>query len=148
MRQLETPFVLGVSFVYDGSMEIWKDIVTVDKYQVSNMGRIRCRKTGRIRRPVLFRGYCKNILNNNSGVFKSFRVHRLVASAFIRELKIGEQVDHINRNRSDNRLENLRIVTHRENIENKIDKCGLYGKLTTLLTNGEISREVFDYLVG
>ena len=41
-------------------------------------------------------------------------VHRLVYEVFIGELK-GE-IDHVNRDPSDNRLENLRDVAHRENI--------------------------------
>lgn len=49
---------------------------------------------------------------------KRYRVHRLIAETFLGEIPEGCQVDHINRIRHDNRLENLRIVTKSENQRN------------------------------
>ncbi len=48
-----------------------------------------------------------------NGVKKTIRMHRVIAGA-----KEGEIVDHINRNKLDNRRSNLRIVTQRENVHN------------------------------
>tara|TARA_R110000772_G_scaffold138034_1_gene246981 strand:+ start:301 stop:816 length:516 start_codon:yes stop_codon:yes gene_type:complete len=50
---------------------------------------------------------------------KRFLVHRLVAQAFIPNPDNKPEVDHINKNKSDNRLENLRWVTSLENCENR-----------------------------
>ena len=47
-------------------------------------------------------------------------VHRLVWMAFVGEIPDGMEIDHINCVRSDNRLENLRLVTHKENCNNPI----------------------------
>lgn len=44
------------------------------------------------------------------------RVHRLVAQHHIGEIPEGMEVDHIDGNRHNNNVENLRIVTHRENV--------------------------------
>ena len=46
-------------------------------------------------------------------------VHRLVAEAFIDNPRGCREVDHINHNRQDNRVENLRWVTHKENQANR-----------------------------
>lgn len=51
---------------------------------------------------------------------KQVGAHRLIAEAFIPNPDNKEQVDHINRVRHDNRVENLRWVTRKENGENKV----------------------------
>ena len=50
-------------------------------------------------------------------------VHRMMAEAFLGEIPKGYQVDHINRIRTDNRIENLRIVTTFENQRNRANNC-------------------------
>ena len=49
---------------------------------------------------------------------KTYKVHRLVAEAFIQNLDGKPTVDHINRVRDDNRVCNLRWATHKEQREN------------------------------
>ena len=51
---------------------------------------------------------------------KSIEGHRLVAEKYLPNPDNKEQVDHINRVRHDNRVENLRWVTRQENCENRI----------------------------
>lgn len=85
----------------------------------------------------------KQVIDSRSGYLTiSIRgnhryVHRLVASAFIQPLKIGDrsiQVHHINKNKLDNRLENLQIMTRDEHMyEHKqiypiTKKCVVCGK--------------------
>ena len=48
----------------------------------------------------------------------TFEIHRLIWVMFNGYIPVGLQVDHINRDRLDNRIENLRLVTHRQNAEN------------------------------
>ena len=49
-------------------------------------------------------------------------VHRMVYEAFVGEIPQGYEIDHINTIRDDNSVENLRLVTHKENVNNPLTK--------------------------
>ena len=65
------------------------------------------------------------------GTYKSLLGHRVVWQMVYGEIPSGMEIDHINGNRSDNRIENLRIVTPTENARNhgisKRNKSGVVG---------------------
>jgi len=114
--------------------EIWKDIPNYEGYyQVSNLGRVKSLKRfikaknnslklthDRIIRPGISRGYSKVILCIDKKR-KSFTVHQLVVITFLNHKPLGMKkvVNHINFKKSDNRVENLEIITQRENANRK-----------------------------
>jgi hypothetical protein len=51
---------------------------------------------------------------------KSTKLHRLIWETFVGEIPDGYEIDHINGVRNDNRLENLKCVTHKENCNNPL----------------------------
>ena len=51
--------------------------------------------------------------------YKRIKLHRIIAEAFIPNPDNKPQIDHINRNKLDNRVENLRWVTAQENSNNR-----------------------------
>lgn len=113
--------------------ELWKPIKGYEGlYEVSNMGRIKSvehdvfnphvlgngctRKVPeRIRKPNIMKGYhCIALIRDKSA--KVYRIHRLVAEAFIGNQPGPEyQINHIDGDKSNNRVENLEWVTPREN---------------------------------
>ena len=106
--------------------EIWKDVEGyIGRYQVSNLGNIKSlnyRGTGQERllsaTPVHGGYLAVSLCDGNTQ--KTFRVHKLVAEAFIENLNNKPCVDHINTIKTDNRADNLRWVTHKENNANPL----------------------------
>jgi hypothetical protein len=115
--------------------EIWKDIPGYEGYyQVSNEGRVKSldRTISRLGKDRFIKGklFSLSVSGSNpyysvslskKGVIKKFRVHTLVAMAFLDHKPCGYEaiVDHINRNTTDNRVENLRVVSARESAHNR-----------------------------
>lgn len=111
-------------------METWKPVIGYEGiYEVSSCGRIRSltrcilKSNGVIqnRRGALKKlrtnedGYSIVSLNKD-GINRKHFVHRLVAAAFIQNNLSGLEVDHIDFNRNNNCVENLRVLDHTENI--------------------------------
>lgn len=90
----------------------WRPIVDYPEYEVSNGGSVRHGE--RVLKPGRGNGYSIVQLGRNNKKY----VHRLVASAFIPNPDGKREVDHINRIKTDNRVENLRWATKSENMIN------------------------------
>lgn len=71
-------------------------------------------KTGRIIKPYIGIDLYQHIVLNMNGKRYRKRVHRLMAEAFLNNAKV---IDHIDGNKSNNNIDNLKVVTHKENIE-------------------------------
>ncbi|WP_286776576.1 MULTISPECIES: NUMOD4 motif-containing HNH endonuclease [unclassified Pseudomonas] len=110
--------------------EVWKAIPGYESYyEVSDRGRVRSlerRTTDRLGRPFVRYGKLLS-LNTEAKGYKSirlcvetkhrtFKVHRLVAYAFLPQPLDGQQINHINGIKDDNRPENLEWVTSEENM--------------------------------
>lgn len=95
-------------------MEVWKAIQNYDNYEVSSFGRVKNKKTERILKPSCKGGYLSLGLTQN-GKKLSISLHRLVANAFIENPEDKPQVNHIDKNRSNNNIGNLEWTTALEN---------------------------------
>ena len=137
--------------------EKWRDIDGYDgMYQVSDLGRVRSNKSGEWK--VLSGskdswGYCIIGLSLNCKR-KNYKVHRLVASAFIEnDDDTKNEINHINEIKTDNRASNLewcnrqynatynRLQYRRQHTEHKIDKLkDLYNPDLSINENLELFR--------
>ena len=95
--------------------EVFVDIQGYEGYQVSNYGRVKNSKTGKILKPYLTRGYLRVSLYNESGR-RCKLVHRLVAEAFLPNPQHKPAVNHINGCKTDSNVSNLEWVSASENM--------------------------------
>lgn len=97
--------------------EVWKDIKNYeDEYQVSNLGRVRNKKTKKILKLKKEKnGYLRVGLRKN-GKQKWYLVHRLVWEAFNGKIPEGMEINHISEDKTDSRLCNLNLLNHKANI--------------------------------
>lgn len=124
---------------FDGMKENWKDIVGYEGfYKVSNFGRVKSlnrlvpsKKTNgwmaiqeKILKQTNSNGY-RAVTLTMLCVCHSHRVHRLVWTAFSGPIPNWLEINHKNGNKSDNRLNNLELLTHQLNMlhaSNKLDR--------------------------
>lgn len=128
------------------STEIWKDILGYEGlYQVSNLGNVRSldkfkevnHKTIHfkyvVKGKILKYGIDKNgyfhvnLYKNKKPI--TTKIHKLVAIAFLNHVPNGYTivVDHIDNDKTNNKLDNLQLISHRENIsKNQKNKSSKY----------------------
>jgi hypothetical protein len=118
-------------------MENWKDIKGYEGfYQVSDLGRVKSLRYGNIlKNHTSNNGYMVVNLSANTRRAKKM-VHTLVAESFLNHKSTREKVvDHINNIKTDNNLNNLQIISHRENCSK--DKKGYLSRYVGVTYNGK-----------
>ena len=100
----------------------WVKIEGYENYSVNIKGEVRNDKSERILKLRLNQGYYQVDLYKNCVGKKVFRLHRLIAKAFIPNPNNYLLIDHKNCIRSDNSIENLRWCDHSQNSRNR-KKC-------------------------
>lgn len=144
------------------SDEFWKDIPEHSGYQISNLGNARsCHKNrNQWNRAIEFtetwrsissvkgrnKPYCVLTLYTNDTPSRLVHhvVHKLVWNLFVGAVPSGYQIDHINGDPSDNRINNLRLATNSQNHMNQKPRDGRRFKGIETRGNKFIARIVKD----
>jgi hypothetical protein len=117
-------------------IEVWKGIPNFENYQVSNLGNVRSlnyRKTGKtkvLKKSVNTNGRYKVNLYKKGKSFGNTKISVLVAQAFLNHKPNGHKlvVDHINNISKNDKLYNLQVITHRQNLtKERKSKTGFTG---------------------
>ena len=89
-----------------------------DRYEVSDDGLIRNTETGRVLKQRDSNGY-RTCYITRDGRTSCYMVHRVVAKAFVPMIEGKNVVDHINRDKTDNTVQNLRWTDTSQNNRNR-----------------------------
>jgi len=108
-------------------MEIWKTIKRFEDYQISNLGRVKSLKNNKKKILALNpneKGYY-NVDLYVDNKRKTIRIHKLVAEYFLNHKGDGTMklvIDHIDNDKSNNRVDNLQLITNRQNSSKTLKK--------------------------
>lgn len=109
--------------------EIWKDVTNYfGLYQVSNYGRVKSlsKKSGyliryeKVIKPRLNKHGYSQVTLSKKGIKRTFSVHRLVLIEFVINEQNKPCIDHIDGNKENNNVQNLRWVSYSENSKNPL----------------------------
>jgi hypothetical protein len=131
--------------------EIWKDIKGLEgRYQISSFGNVRS-LPGRVNSNIRNRIIKGRILKPNIGtngyyyvvLFKTRYIHKLVSEAFMENTDGLSDVDHIDENKLNNNINNLRWLTHHEN-SSRSNK-GRYRRKPAFLGDNPRAKKVYCF---
>ena len=117
--------------------EQWKPVVGYeDRYEISSEGRVYSHISDRLLKPYrLSQGHLV-FCACRQGVRRTMLIHRAMLEAFVRQPESGEEACHNNDVPWDNRLENLRWASHRENMIDVVRNGNHHTLLQTHCKNG------------
>lgn len=126
--------------------EEWRDITRYENYQVSNCGRVKSlnyHMTGeeQLLRPATEGGGYLFVRLYKDGKQKSFKVHRLVATAFIPNTENLSDINHKDECKTNNAVSNLEWCDTKYNINYGTHK----ERMAAALTNGRTSKRVGQF---
>lgn len=123
--------------------EQWIECYFSKQYEVSNLGRVRNRKTKIIQKGTInSEGYHIVSIGN-----KNYRTHRVILQSWNPRIDFEDlTVDHINGKRADNRLENLRWISMEDNTLAMLNNRAKFQKELTRLLESHTYDEILEIL--
>ena len=102
-------------------IEAWRKIQGYDNYSVSDHGRVRNDRTGRVLKLQQGQTGRFKAWLCRGGLVKGHFVHRLVLAAFVGECPSGMECCHNDGDETNNHVSNLRWDTHQSNMADKLE---------------------------
>ena len=130
--------------------EEYKKIDGYDNYEISNFGNVRNTDTGRILKT------CKNSdgyyhLNlNKNGITKTIKIHRLIALHFIPNPENLREIDHIDQDKVNNSISNLRWISPSNNLRNRTKRQNTSSKYIGVYfhkATGKYQAQINSYII-
>ena len=87
--------------------EEWRSVPGFSKYEASSLGRLRGCRNKNLITPCKLAGYLVTSITNDEGKCVNVKFHRVVALAFLANPDCMPTVNHIDKNRHNNRVDNL-----------------------------------------
>lgn len=103
--------------------EIWKPIPGFNRYHASNLGRLKSltyknTKKERLIKPALSPdGYLQTMLLDDTGKYRTWKIHRWIAHTFLGTRPTGLEINHKDGNKTNNSIINLEYCTRSANIK-------------------------------
>ena len=125
---------------------MWKTIKNYPNYQISRDGRIRHKKTKRVRKACYSPlGYAVAMVRISPHKLKTLWIHRLVAITFVANPENKPQVNHKDGNKRNNHYTNLEWVTASENNKHAYDTGLKKGRGKDITPRGKVKPPTYYY---
>lgn len=100
-------------------MEEYRDIKNYPNHEVSNTGKVKDKRTGKLLSIKLTKDGYSTVFIKESNKYPRLRVHKLVMDAFSNNT--GKEINHIDGNKQNNNLDNLEYTTHKDNMVHAVE---------------------------
>lgn len=131
-------------------IEQWKDVVGYEEYfMVSNLGRVYGKRSQKVLKQHIRKNKRVTVstrIGGRTGEAICFKVHRLVAEAFIANPYNKPEVNHIDGNPSNNQVTNLEWVTASENIRHAFNNGLIVPKRGFESSGSTLTPDQVDYI--
>ena len=121
------------------SLEIWKDIINFANFECSNYGNIRNKRTNNILKGHTRSDGYKEVRIKG----KNYLYHRIVAMTWLKNHNNFEQINHIDGNKTNNKVCNLEWCTPKQNLEHAAN-IGLMSRGSNRYNSKLIESDIYD----